>query len=54
MTTGTIQAQHAYGDDGIYRVTVRVRDDDMQDLYLRAYIFWSNSVEAMALPGQAG
>ena len=29
LTTGTIQAEHAYGDNGVYTVTVRVRDDDM-------------------------
>ena len=29
LTTGPIQAQHAYGDNGTYTVTVRVRDDDM-------------------------
>jgi len=28
LTTGTIQAQHAYADDGIYTVTLTVTDDD--------------------------
>ena len=28
LTTGTVQASHAYGDDGIYTVRVCVRDDD--------------------------
>jgi len=27
-TTGTIQARHAYADDGVYTVTVTVEDDD--------------------------
>ena len=29
LTTGTVQASHAYGDNGSYSVTVCVRDDDM-------------------------
>ncbi len=29
LTTGTIQATHAYADDGEYEVTVRLQDDDM-------------------------
>ena len=28
LTTGTIQAAHAYGDDGTYTVTVTAQDDD--------------------------
>jgi hypothetical protein len=28
LTTGTIQAQHAYADNGTYTVTITVTDDD--------------------------
>ena len=45
---------NAFGDPRIgrylERAADRVRDADMQDFYVRAYVFWSNSVEAMALP----
>ena len=28
LTTGTIDATHAYADNGVYTVTVTVKDDD--------------------------